>query len=483
MNVTDTTYSPVSASSVAAVAQSTLQNQQNSVAAAVTSATGDSVNLSTEALIAAQKVKPLADPESAVPISWGPDLLEGWNDPNYLKNNGINFSGSLSFTTATGTRVGVQAIPHSDGVMVTAQTIDGKIYQSELHSKETVYTPATTEDSEGRLIGTHFFTGGAIRITETENGIEFIGRAFGDSDNGWIMDQALGTEDDDIIITFDWAVGKGGNDTIIGLGSGNCDGGEGDDTIVDIASSPLSNRSIDAGSGNDTVYLRSVTDEFWYQSHKIDLGAGDDTLLIDRMPSGTLTIDPKGDSKTIKIGQLGQPGGWSSNVEINILAGESTDKAPTSLDIGVAYGKVHMHDGNLRLRIMNAINANIVSEITKANAVSINRAENSRVVGDNIAVDYAENSILFGNNITVKNNVDSLITNNVNMYYEASVLGVQPTLRLLRQYGESFWQQEQYTEIQTRELQKQQEARKKAYSEYAAVASAQVDMQQLEAVV
>ena len=248
------------------------QNKETALGTTPSGSATDTVALSPEALAlstngeTAAAVSVTAAEQSAQVsdnTKWGPDLIEGWNDPGYLRMVDGGFVGSLSMTTAKGTKVGIAAEVNEDGspaqtVMITVQDADGSMQQYRLDKRASTSTQLS---SNQHLIDSW---GGSIRITETDEGVE-VSEAFvyhDITDDGIITRKSKqSTDSDDIIVVMGGhGYGGGGNDTMISLG-GCLDGGDGDDTLVAIA--PVEYKTdgsvdtrLDGGNGNDTFYIR-----------------------------------------------------------------------------------------------------------------------------------------------------------------------------------------------------------------------------------
>ena len=325
---------------------------------------GDTVSLSPEARALAA---PPAEPEAAdaaaetEEIAWGPDLLEGWEDEGYLKvNEDGTFSGSLSMTTKYGTKVGIAAETAEDGsplktVSVTIQTSDGAVQRHRIEE----FSSALIHNTHNSGFRTEV-SGGFLRITENENGIEVT------TDRSY-------TDDDDIIIVTGrpGARGGAGNDTMISLG-GPLSGDDGNDTLVALA--PIVNTgSIKAGDGNDTIYIRDYAG-----SYALQTGNGNNKVIIDNALAELdfrlkdhWTKYKENDSvhnditikKLMGALDLRGAGNQSANVSIETMY-EST---------------VFTGQGNYRISIENAVNSDFAIE---EGAIVISHAVNCIVKGD-----------------------------------------------------------------------------------------------------
>jgi hypothetical protein len=371
----------------------------------------DTVSISPEAqeLAAAQ--------EQAPEIQWGPDLITGWKDENFLKGDGYGsgFTGAMSFTTKSGSKIGISAEKSAQGLyylMVTVQDTNGRVYQRAIND------PVLTKGEQPWL---DTWSGGALCITETEDGIIF-------SDGG------QGTDGDDIIINGGrhFSCGGAGDDIIIHLKQGGVINGEdGDDTLVDLTSSGV---RIYGEAGDDAIYTRNYTGD-----HYIDPGTGSNTIIIDNMARHS----------------------WlEANGSIN---GEAVDN---TYNIGVARGFIHVRGGSNSFNIGTFTGDFYASDkldprdqlvytslhVDKANSATVSisgqydlHVRNSRdstyslLGAQGTATATIDNGI--GNmalgSVTIRNGEDNLVTNNTRLFYFALHRGLYATLNMLKEFGES----------------------------------------------
>ena len=319
---------------------------------------------------------------AATEYTWGPDLIEGWNDENYLRQVDGGFVGSLSMTTANGTKVGVAAEVNEDGspansVMVTIQAADGTVQQHRVEER----TGTLSWDEETRLL-TGEYSGGFLRITETENGIEIDTDYYSQKDT------------DDIIITLAGGGGGGGNDTLVGLG-GSIHGGDGDDTLVHL--STAKNSLVSAGAGDDTLYIRKLNFE-------LQPGTGNNTINIDTM-TGSIRNPQKGLLQT-----------WNEN-----------DVANNVYNIGKMSGSIVLTDRagehNETFNIGSVENAYFIlaGDNYTLSIGSIKNADIRAYDGVSVHADKAENVIALGENIAFASGSNSTITNSPYVYNDAKL--------------------------------------------------------------
>lgn len=209
----------------------------------------------------------------------------------------------------------------------------------------------------------------------------------------------LGTDSDDIIINF--------------YGS-NIDGGDGNDLIINFAAQS----TITGGTGNDKVIIANSIANSTGSILNIDLGDGDDSLIISDMHDASkINIQGGNGNDNIQIGTIG-----GSSTELNIDGGNGDDEIIVNHAV-IGAAKISGNDGNDKIRIKNILVNNgenaVISGAAGNDDISIDFMHGVEISGekgnDTIKIGIAGNSIIDcgdGNNeITIGTMIRSLLIN------------------------------------------------------------------------
>lgn len=253
---------PIKASQASANTASTSESAKAGVAKPPA---GDTVTISEEARQKSAELSEAAAQKKTDEVAIDPEGPEAfWYD----------FSDPVHLTTSSGTKVSIykyapdspdseenQERP-SEYFMASITRQDGKSYTFQL----TGDTRITEQDGQIRIDdGT---SAGRQRVMDESGTVRWEENASASSEAEDAPGTLQGTAQDDILINFDSSV---------------VDGGEGNDTIVDMGYKIRQEREIRGGAGDDRMIVGTL-----HQSH-IDGGEGNDTISIDVLDEGEVS--------------------------------------------------------------------------------------------------------------------------------------------------------------------------------------------------